>query len=82
MSPPEGKKVTKTMIKQARPKILAKIDRKDPKYVVLLGNTPCQAVVDKTGITKIRGKPFEENGRSSSRSFTRTKHCTMRSGST
>jgi uracil-DNA glycosylase family 4 len=63
MSPPEGKKVTKTMIKQARPKILAKIDRKDPQYVVLLGNTPCQAVVDKTGITKIRGKPFEENGR-------------------
>jgi DNA polymerase-1 len=63
MAPPEGKNVTKTMIKQARPKILSRIDRKDPRYVVLLGNTPCQAVIDKTGITKLRGKPFEEGGR-------------------
>jgi uracil-DNA glycosylase family 4 len=63
MSPPEGKNITKTMIKQARPKILSKIDRKDPRFVVLLGNTPCQAVIDKTGITKLRGKPFEEDGR-------------------
>jgi uracil-DNA glycosylase family 4 len=63
MSPPEGKNITKTMIKQARPKILSKIDRKDPRFVVLLGNTPCQAVIDKSGITKLRGKPFEEDGR-------------------
>lgn len=63
MAPPEGKNVTKTMVKNARPKLLAKIDRKDPRFVVLLGNTACQAAVDKTGITKLRGKPFEENGR-------------------
>jgi DNA polymerase-1 len=63
MSPPEGKNITKTMVKNARPKILSKLDRKDPRFVVLMGNTPCQAVLDKTGITKLRGKPFEENGR-------------------
>lgn len=63
MSPPEGKNVTKTMIKNARPKILAKLDRKDPRYVVLMGNSACQAVLDKTGITKLRGKPFEQDGR-------------------
>lgn len=63
MAPPEGKNVTKTMVKNARPNLLAKLDRKDPRYVVLLGNTPCQAAVDKTGIRKLRGKPFEQDGR-------------------
>jgi uracil-DNA glycosylase family 4 len=63
MAPPEGKNITKTMVKNARPKILSKLDRKDPGFVVLMGNTACQAVLDKTGITKLRGKPFQENGR-------------------
>lgn len=62
-APPEGKNVTKTMIKNARAKFLAKVEKKDPKYVVLLGNTPCQALMDKTGIRKLRGKPLEHEGR-------------------
>lgn len=63
MSPPEGKNITKTMVKNARPKILSRLDRKAPRYVVLMGNTACQAVLDRTGITKLRGKPFEQDGR-------------------
>jgi DNA polymerase-1 len=63
MSPPEGKNVTKTMIKNAMPRLLSRIDKKDPKYVVLLGNTPCQAYLQQNGIRKLRGKPIEKDGR-------------------
>lgn len=57
-SPPEGKNITKTMIKNARPAFLERIGKKDPKYVVLLGNTACQAYIDQTGIRNLRGKPI------------------------
>lgn len=62
-SPGPGKNITKTMVKNAKPRVEKKLERKDPKYVVLLGNTPCQAVLDQTGITKLRGKPQELGGR-------------------
>lgn len=61
--PPEGKNVTKTMVKNAKPAFLAKVQKRDPKYVVLLGNTPCQALLDKTGIRSLRGKPIDHDGR-------------------
>ena len=57
-APPEGKNVTKTMIKTAKEKFLARVEKRDPKYVVLLGNTPCQALLDRTGIRSLRGKPL------------------------
>lgn len=60
---PEGKNVTKTMIKNARPQFIEKLEKKDPEYVVLLGNTPCQAYLEQTGIRKLRGKPVEKDGR-------------------
>ena len=62
-APPEGKNITKTMVKHERERILRKINRRDPKYVVLLGNNACQAVLEKQGITKLRGKPIEHEGR-------------------
>lgn len=62
-APPEGKNITKTMIKNAKESVLNKIRKKNPKYVVLLGNTPCQAILDQTGIKKLRGKPIEHQKR-------------------
>lgn len=56
--PAEGKNVTKTMVNAAKLDLGARIEKRDPKYVVLLGNTPLQAVTDKTGIRAMRGKPF------------------------
>lgn len=61
--PPEGKNVTKTMVKNAKDAFLEKVAKKDPKYVILLGNTPCQALLDKTGIRSLRGKPVLHEGR-------------------
>lgn len=58
-APPEGKNVTKTMIKGAKPRLLERLENRDPRYVVLLGNNACQAAIDKTGIKKLRGKPFK-----------------------
>jgi len=62
-APPEGKNVTKTMVKNARERLQARVDKRNPRYVVLLGNTPCQAFMDQTGIKKLRGKPVEHDGR-------------------
>lgn len=55
--PPEGKNITKTMIKNAKERFFGKMDKRNPKYVVLLGNTACEAYLDQKGITKLRGKP-------------------------
>lgn len=62
-APPEGKNVTKTMIRNAAPLIRKRVSKKDPKFLVLLGNSPCQALLDATGINKLRGKPVEHEGR-------------------
>jgi len=62
-APPEGKNITKTMIKASRDKLLRRVEKRDPKYVVLLGNTACQAFLDESGIKKLRGKPSDKNGR-------------------
>lgn len=62
-APPEGKNVTKTMIRAAQERVLEKIKKKNPKYVLLLGNSPLQAVMNKTGIRALRGKPVEHEGR-------------------
>lgn len=60
---PYGKKPTKTQIRNARPDLEAELDRLNPKFVILLGNIPLMAVLEQSGITKLRGKPVEKNGR-------------------
>lgn len=62
-APPEGKNVTKTMIRNATPLVSKRLRKQNPGFVVLLGNTPCQAILDKAGITKLRGKPVLHGGR-------------------
>lgn len=62
-APPEGKNITKTMVKADRERLLKKIDRRDPEYLVLLGNNACLSVLEKAGITKLRGKPINHEGR-------------------
>jgi uracil-DNA glycosylase family 4 len=62
-APPEGKNVTKTMVRNAVPALQKRITKKDPKYLLLLGNSPLQAVMNQTGIRAMRGKPVEFQGR-------------------
>lgn len=62
-APPDGKNVTKTMIKGSRQRVLDRIEKRDPRFVLLLGNSACQAVLDQAGIRKLRGKPLERDGR-------------------
>lgn len=61
-SPPEGKNVTKVMVRNAAPDLKKRVMKSGRKYVVLLGNTPCQALIDKTGIRNLRGKPLNHEG--------------------
>lgn len=58
-APPEGKNITKTMIKAAKDKFQRRLERKNPRYIVPLGNTACQALLGYQGISKLRGKPIE-----------------------
>lgn len=62
-APPEGKNITKTMIRDARPRLHRRIERRQPQFIIPLGNTGCQALMDQQGITKLRGKPVEHEGR-------------------
>lgn len=61
--PPEGRNLTKTMIKNAKDRFDRRLARKDPKYVIPLGNNACQALLGYQGISKLRGKPVEWEGR-------------------
>lgn len=62
-APPEGKNITKTMIKAAQDRFNRRLERKDPKYIIPLGNVACQALLGYQGISKLRGKPFEWQGK-------------------
>jgi DNA polymerase-1 len=57
--PPEGKNITKTMIKAGKDRFDRRLERKDPRYIIPLGNNACQALLGYQGISKLRGKPFE-----------------------
>ena len=61
--PPEGKNITKTMVKNAAADFARKIEKRQPRYTVLLGNVPCNAMIDQNGISKLRGKPIEQGGK-------------------
>lgn len=60
--PPENRAPTKGEIKSCKKWLDHQIAAVKPKYVLLLGNTPLQSITGKAGITKLRGKPFEQDG--------------------
>lgn len=67
MPPGEGganfRKPTNEEIAYYKPYLLEIIRLVDPKIMLLIGNVATQSILDKTGITKLRGNWFEWNGR-------------------
>jgi uracil-DNA glycosylase family 4 len=61
--PPDNRTPSKGEIKACRYWLDHQMQHADPKYVLLLGNVPLQSVTGSGGITKKRGKPFEQDGR-------------------
>lgn len=55
--PRNGKQATKTELREAHD-LVERLRRH--KYVVLVGNTPLQAVTGKAGISKLRGRPIKQ----------------------
>lgn len=62
-APPEGKNVTKTMIRAGKEQLDRRIAKYNPKIMLLMGNVPCESILDKKGIRALRGKPIEHNRR-------------------
>lgn len=60
--PPDNRTPTKAEINKCRTWLDHQIERIQPQFVLLLGNTPLQSVTGAAGITKQRGKPFEKDG--------------------
>jgi DNA polymerase-1 len=60
--PPNNKTPTKGEISACKHWLDYQLERVQPKYVLLLGNVPCQAILGKKGITKLRGRPVERDG--------------------
>lgn len=60
--PPNNKTPTKGEINACKHWLDYQLERVKPKYVLLLGNVPCQSVLGKKGITKLRGRPIERSG--------------------
>lgn len=60
--PPENRTPTKGEIKACKKWLDYQIEKVKPRFVLLLGNVPLQSITGKAGITKRRGKPFEQNG--------------------
>lgn len=59
--PPENKTPSKGEIKACKKWLDAQIAAVNPKYVLLLGNTPLQSITGKPGIKAKRGRPFEQD---------------------
>lgn len=60
---PDGKRVTKTMLRDRIPQVQKRVKKVDPKLMLLLGNTPCEALLGRSGIRNLRGKPIDHEGR-------------------
>lgn len=58
---PPGNKTNTAMLKACRVNMLALINAVQPKFIVLMGNVPLQAIIGKKGITKHRGSTIEMN---------------------
>ena len=67
MPPGEGgkafRKPTTSEIEYYRPYVFEIIRLIDPRIMLLTGNVACQSVLDKTGITSLRGKWFQVGDR-------------------
>tara|TARA_Y100000746_G_C15450681_1_gene426987 strand:- start:410 stop:1180 length:771 start_codon:yes stop_codon:yes gene_type:complete len=53
--PPQNRTPTEVEINILKPFLIKHIDLIKPEIIVLMGNTPCQALLGETGITKLRG---------------------------
>lgn len=53
--PPQNRSPTEGEVNLLKPFIMKHIDLIKPEVIVLMGNTPCQALLGKSGITKLRG---------------------------
>jgi uracil-DNA glycosylase family 4 len=60
--PPNNRTPSKGEIKACKIWLDREIDHVKPKFVLLLGNAALQSVTGKPGISRRRGRPFEENG--------------------
>ncbi len=67
MPPGQGgkafRKPTPQEIEYYKPYLLAMIRLIDPRIILLSGNVACQAILGKTGITRLRGQWFQFEGR-------------------
>lgn len=62
--PPNNRDPLPEEIAACRPHLRAKLDAIDPKVVVTLGNFATRAILDtKEGITRLRGKTYDVDGR-------------------
>lgn len=60
---PDKRAPTKTEVKKCRDYLMYELDQVKPKFVLLVGGTPLQAVTGEAGIKKKRGKPIEQDNR-------------------
>lgn len=60
--PPDNRTPRKSEIAACRHWLEKEIAAVKPKYVLLLGNVPLQAITGKGGIKRRRGRPFEKDG--------------------
>ena len=60
--PPDNRTPKKKEIQACRKWLNYQIALVKPKYVLLLGNVPLQAVLGLKGIKSLRGRPIEKNG--------------------
>lgn len=59
--PKNGKQATKTEIKSNVDRLHSNLD--GYKFVILIGNTPLQTITGKAGISRLRGKPLQQDNR-------------------
>jgi DNA polymerase I - 3''-5'' exonuclease and polymerase domains len=60
---PDGKKITKTVLRDRIPILQKHVKKLHPKLILLLGNTPCEALLGRSGIRNLRGKPILDGDR-------------------
>lgn len=60
--PPDNRTPSKKEITECRSWLDYQFGVVKPKFVLLLGNIPCQSVLNLKGIKNLRGKPLEING--------------------
>ena len=60
--PPENRTPRKAEIVACKDWLDYQVKRIKPKYVLLLGNTPCISMLGLKGIKNLRGKPIEQDG--------------------